>query len=202
VFWTIAAVLGVLFPPLVKNVFHAQKDVASVFLAIFSVGIAIGSIVINRLLKGQVSARYSMVSVLAMAVFVVEFYLAAEFWPVTDGPLIETAQFVLMPAGWHLLFALAMIAITGGMFVVPLYAFLTTTVDKSQTSRTVAANNIVNSFFMVGGSVGILGITYIPGVSVAHSIWVVVVLCLISAVCARRLHMAEQAPHGPDLLPG
>ncbi|MES2988745.1 MAG: MFS transporter [Pseudomonadota bacterium] len=200
-FWTIAAVLGVLFPPLVKNTFHAQKDVASIFLGVFSIGIAIGSVVINRMLKGQVSARYSMVSVLAMALFVVEFYLAAEFWPVSDGPLIEVAQFVLMPAGWHLLFSLAMIAITGGMFVVPLYAFLTTTVDKSQTSRTVAANNIVNSGFMVGGSLGILALTHVPGISVENSILVIVVLCLLSAVAARRLHKAEKEAHGMDALP-
>ena len=40
---------------------------------------------------------------------------------------------------------------TGGMFVVPLYAFLTTTVRKSQAARTVAANNIVNSGAMVVG---------------------------------------------------
>ena len=48
--------------------------------------------------------------------------------------------------------ALLGVAIFGGMFVVPLYAFLTTTVDKSQTARTVAANNIVNSGAMVVGS--------------------------------------------------
>ncbi|MBX3566378.1 MAG: MFS transporter [Sphingomonas sp.] len=200
-FWTIAAVLGVLFPPLVKNTFHAQKDVASIFLGIFSIGIAIGSLVINRLLKGQVSARYSMVSVLAMALFVVEFYLAAEFWPVSDGPLIKMHEFVTMPAGWHLLFSLIMIAITGGMFVVPLYAFLTTTVDRSQTSRTVAANNIVNSAFMVGGSVGILALTTVPGVSVENSILVIVVLCLLSAICARRLHQAEGEAQGVETLP-
>ena len=35
------------------------------------------------------------------------------------------------------------------LFVVPLYAFLTTTVPKSETARTVAANNIVNSGGMV-----------------------------------------------------
>ncbi len=44
------------------------------------------------------------------------------------------------------------VAITGGMFVVPLYAFLTTTVPKTETARTVAANNIVNSGAMVVGS--------------------------------------------------
>lgn len=201
VFWTIAAVLGVLFPPLVKNVFHAQKDVASVFLAIFSVGIAIGSVIINRLLKGEVSARYAVASVLAMSVFVIDFHFAAVFWPVNEGPLLKTAGFIAMPAAWRVLFDLAMIAITGGMFVVPLYAFLTTTVEKSQTARTVAANNIVNSGAMVGGSVGILGVTHIPGVSVEDAIWVVVLLCFASAFCAWRLHQAERLPHGPDLIP-
>ncbi|MGK6356583.1 MFS transporter [Sphingomonas sp. DT-207] len=201
VFWTIAAILGVLFPPLVKNVFHAQKDVASVFLAIFSVGIAIGSVIINRLLKGEVSARYAVASVLAMSVFVIDFRFAAVFWPVNDGPLLQTARFIVMPAAWRVLFDLGMIAITGGMFVVPLYAFLTTTVEKSQTARTVAANNIVNSGAMVAGSVGILGVTQIPGVSVEDAIWVVVLLCFASAFCAWRLHLAERLPHGPDLIP-
>ena len=201
VFWTIAAVLGVLFPPLVKNVFHAQKDVASVFLAIFSVGIAIGSVVINRLLKGHVSAKYATASVLAMSLFVVDFFFAALYFPVSEGPLLNTANFLALPDAWRVLLDLAMIAITGGMFVVPLYAFLTTTVDKSQTSRTVAANNIVNSGAMVAGSVGILGFTNIPGVDVVHAIWIVFLLCLASAYCAWRLYKAEDLPHGLDPIP-
>jgi MFS family permease len=192
VFWTIAAVLAVLFPPLVKNVFHAQKDVASVFLGIFSVGIAIGSIIINRLLKGQVSARWSPLSVLAMAVFVLDFYWNARGWDGSPEALATTREFLAIPGTWRVLFDLIMIAITGGMFVVPLYAFLTTTVDKSQTSRTVAANNIVNSAFMVGGSVGILGVTQL-GVSVSDAILIVLLLCVISAWCGWRLYRAEKA---------
>ena len=192
VFWTIAAVLAVLFPPLVKNVFHAQKDVASVFLGIFSVGIAIGSIIINRMLQGKVSARWSPISVLAMAVFVADFYWCARSWGGDEAVLASTREFLAMPGTWRVLFDLLMIAITGGMFVVPLYAFLTTTVDKSQTSRTVAANNIVNSAFMVGGSVGILGVTQL-GVSVSDAILVVLVLCIISAFCGWRLYQAEKA---------
>ncbi|WHU02923.1 MULTISPECIES: MFS transporter [unclassified Sphingomonas] len=201
VFWTIAAVLGVLFPPLVKNVFHAQKDVASVFLGIFSVGIAIGSVIINRLLKGHVSAKYAVRSVLSMMLFVICFYLTARFWPVHEGPLLKTAEFLSMPIGWAVLGTLLAIATTGGMFVVPLYAFLTTTVEKSQTARTVAANNIVNSGFMVFGSVGIFGVSKIPGVGVAECVLVVVLLCLASAWCANRLYKAEDTPHAPDVLP-
>src|SRR3546814_3274471 len=37
-FWTIGAVLFIQFPPLVKNILHADKSVASLFLAVFSIG--------------------------------------------------------------------------------------------------------------------------------------------------------------------
>ena len=57
-FWAMGAVLAAQFPPLVKNALGADQQVATLFLAIFSVGVAIGSVAVNRLLKGQVSARY------------------------------------------------------------------------------------------------------------------------------------------------
>ena len=58
-FWAMGAVLAAQFPPLVKNALGADQTVATLFLAIFSVGVAIGSVAVNRLLKGKVSARYS-----------------------------------------------------------------------------------------------------------------------------------------------
>ena len=58
-FWTIGAVLIIVFPPLVKNVLTADERVASMVIATFSVGVAIGSVVINTMLKGRISARYS-----------------------------------------------------------------------------------------------------------------------------------------------
>ena len=51
--------LIIIFPPLVKNVLGANEQVASLFIAIFSIGIAIGSVLINRLLKSEVSARFA-----------------------------------------------------------------------------------------------------------------------------------------------
>ena len=58
-FWAIGAILFIEFPPLAKNVLTASKFLASVFLVVFSVGVAIGSTTINMLLKGRVSARYA-----------------------------------------------------------------------------------------------------------------------------------------------
>ena len=58
-FWTIGLVLISIFPPLVKNVLGADEQVASLFIGIFSIGIAIGSVLIDRLLKSEVSARFA-----------------------------------------------------------------------------------------------------------------------------------------------
>ena len=63
--------------------------------------------------------------------------------------LTTLGNFIFHPSAGLMIVALLGVAIFGGMFVVPLYAFLTTTVDKSETARTVAANNIVNSGAMV-----------------------------------------------------
>jgi hypothetical protein len=175
---------------LVKNVLTADRAVASLFLAIFSVGVAIGSVAVNRLLKGQVSARYSTPAVLAMGLFVVAFHLTAVSWVgAPDGTLYQIDGFLDHPGVLPLVGSLLGIAIAGGMFVVPLYAFLTTTVPKAQAARTVAANNIVNSGAMVAGSLIALGLTY-AGVGTADQLLLAAAMCLISAWLAWKLHKA------------
>jgi membrane protein implicated in regulation of membrane protease activity len=79
------------------------------------------------------------------------------------------------------------------MFVVPLYAFLTTTVSKTETSRTVAANNIVNSGAMVVGSAVAIGLN-LAGVGPTKQLLLVAAMCLVSAWLGWKLHLACDAP--------
>lgn len=189
-FWTIGSVLIIAFPPLVKNVLTADASVASLTLAVFSVGVAIGSVVINLLLRGQISARYSPASVLAMGATVLVFWWAVARWtPAPAGQLYDIASFVAQPRAVGLLAILLFVAMFGGMFVVPLYAFLTTTVPKDQTARTVAANNVVNSGAMVIGSTTVAAIT-IAGASATQLLLLVAAMCLVSAWIAWKLHRA------------
>ena len=85
--------------------------------------------------------------------------------------------------------ALLGVAITGGMFVVPLYAFLTTTVPKAETARTVAANNIVNSGAMVIGSLMAFALSSL-GVGPVGQLLLVAAMCLVSAWLGWKLHLA------------
>ena len=188
-FWTIGAVLIIIFPPLVKNVLGADEQVASLFIAIFSIGIAIGSILINRLLKSEVSARFAPASVVAMGVFVVLLHFVALAWGKNGPGLTTLANFLLHPMAGLMILALLGVAITGGMFVVPLYAFLTTTVPKTETARTVAANNIVNSGAMVIGSLVAFALSSM-GIGPTGQLLLVAGMCLVSAWLGWKLHLA------------
>jgi MFS family permease len=188
-FWTIGAVLIIIFPPLVKNVLGANEQVASLFIAIFSVGIAIGSVLINRLLKSQVSARFAPASVIAMGVFVLLLHFVALSWGKHGPELTTLGNFLFHPSAGFMILALLGVSISGGMFVVPLYAFLTTTVPKSETARTVAANNIVNSGAMVIGSLLAFALSSV-GIGPTGQLLLVAGMCVVAAWLGWKLHLA------------
>lgn len=190
-FWTIAAILSVQFIPLAKNVLLADKQVAAVLLVAFSAGIAIGSVSINALLKGDISARYSAGSVIVMGGLLIGFYLLCRMWNLTpEGELFTIWEFLAQPLALAITANLLLIAVAGGMFVVPLYAFLTTRVDKSEASRSVAANNFISSIYMVGGA-GVASALGFLGIPLEEQLLVSLLLCLLSARLAKKLHALE-----------
>jgi len=170
-------------------VLGADEQVASLFIAIFSIGIAMGSVLINRLLKSQVSARFAPVSVIVMGLFVLLLYLVALNWGDHGSELTTLGNFIFHPSSGFMIAALLGVAIFGGMFVVPLYAFLTTTVDKSQTARTVAANNIVNSGAMVIGALVAFVLSSV-GVGPVGQLLLVAAMCVVAAWLGWKLHLA------------
>ena len=189
-FWTIGSVLIIIFPPLVKNVLTTTKEVAGLFTATLSIGIAVGSVVINSMLKGRISARFAPASIIAMGGCVVLFSLLVRSWvPAAPGHLYDWREFIAQPRAALVMLVLLATAITGGMFVVPLYAFLTTTVGKDHTARTVAANNVVNSAAMVGGAGVVIGLSS-AGVTAENMLFLVAAMCLVAAWLAQQLHRA------------
>ncbi|MEO8175678.1 MAG: MFS transporter [Sphingomicrobium sp.] len=188
-FWSMGAVLAAQFPPLVKNSLGSDQTVATLFLSVFSIGVAIGSVAVNRMLQGKVAAKFAPASALGMGLFVLDLYRRVRPWPLNHGELHNISQFLALPNGWMVVVDLLGVAIAGGMFVVPLYAFLTTTVPKSETARTIAANNIVNSGLMVFATL-ILTLAVQVGVTVADSLLIVAGASVIAAWIGWKLHLA------------
>ena len=189
-FWAMGAVLAAQFPPLVKNSLQSDQTVATLFLAVFSVGVAIGSVFVNWLLKGQVAARYSPLSALFMGIFVLDLFRRVRNWPSHSGGLHDIQTFLTVPNSWMVIVDLLGVAVAGGMFVVPLYAFLTTTVPKSETARTIAANNIVNSGCMVAATAILAVAIGFFEITVADSLLIVAVASVVAAWLGWKLHLA------------
>ncbi len=188
-FWAIGALLAAQFPPLVKNAMGADESVATLFLSVFSVGVAMGSVIVNRLLQGKVSARYSPVSANVMGLFVLLLWWSVEQTAPIPGRLMGISEFLANPMADIALLALFGIAIFGGMFVVPLYAFLTVAVPKNETARTIAVNNIINSGFMVGASLSLSALIGL-GATIERTLVFVAGACLVAGLIAILLHRA------------
>ncbi|MCW2392430.1 acyl-[acyl-carrier-protein]-phospholipid O-acyltransferase/long-chain-fatty-acid--[acyl-carrier-protein] ligase [Sphingobium sp. B1D7B] len=143
-FFAVGAVLLSQFGPLVSGVLMANKDVATLFLVVFSISVAMGSLLVNALLKGEVSARYVPISALLMSAFMVDLWLSSSAFQsvVLDAGV---PAFLATPGSWRIIFDLLGLAVAGGMFIVPLYTILQTHSPSEERSRTIAANNIVNA---------------------------------------------------------
>ncbi len=163
-FFAVGAVLLAEFAPLVSGTLGARQEVATLFLLIFSVSVAAGSILVNKLLNGEVSARYVPVSALALSGFMIDLWLATSGFTVRVGGA-GVSEFLSTDGSWRILVDLAGIALAGGMFIVPLYAILQTHSPPSERSRTIAANNIVNAAVTVA-AVAIVTALLAAGVSV------------------------------------
>jgi acyl-[acyl-carrier-protein]-phospholipid O-acyltransferase/long-chain-fatty-acid--[acyl-carrier-protein] ligase len=179
-FFTAGAVLLTEFVPLVSDTLAAQKDVATLFLVIFSVTIALGSMTVNRLLKGEVSARYVPISALVLALGLIDLWLSTRhFVPQTLDATI--AQFLASPGTARIIADLVAIAFAGGMFIVPLYAILQVKSSPEERSQVIAANNILNAGMTVT-AVAIVGLLLALGATVPQVIGVLGFATLLVAL--------------------
>ena len=146
-FFSLGAVLTQQFVPLVGHL-NATQAVGALFLGLFSVGVAIGAMVVSKLLGGEISARYAPASALVLALAVIDLGITVHGL-VPSASTVDIGGFLRTAGSWHLVVDLLAIAIAGGVFIVPLYALLQTLGDPASRSRDVAANNIVNAAGMV-----------------------------------------------------
>jgi acyl-[acyl-carrier-protein]-phospholipid O-acyltransferase/long-chain-fatty-acid--[acyl-carrier-protein] ligase len=179
-FFAIGAIIVSQFLSLVKDDLGGREEVVTLFLIIFSVAIAVGSMVVNRLLKGEVSARYVPVSALVMAAAMIDLWLATSGFVVVT-PNANVVEFAATPGSTRLMIDLTVMAFAGGMFIVPLYAILQTASAPEDRSRVIAANNIVNAAVMVGVVV-IAGVLLAIGFSIAGIIAVMGFSTLVVAL--------------------
>lgn len=184
-FFSVGAVLLSEFAPLVSDVLGGLQSVATLFLLVFSVSVALGSVLVNTLLKGRVSARYVPAAALALGACLIDLWWSTHAHIRQPAP-IDVGAFVAIPANWRILADLAGIALAGGIFVVPLYAILQTGSPPAERSRIIAANNIVNAIVTVA-LVGLVSFALGRGIGIPGVVGALGVLTLPVALLACRL---------------
>ena len=147
-FWLAGAIYLSQFPSYVRFILGAEEVVVTLFLTLFSVGIATGSLLCNRLLGGKLGLRYVPWGALGIGLFSIDLWLASPAAGASGG-LATLGTFLRDPAHWRILADLFAIAALGGIFVVPLYTLLQAATERAHRARVIAANNIVNAAAMV-----------------------------------------------------
>ena len=152
-FWLVGAVFLSQIPSFAKETLGAGSGVVTLFLAAFSIGVGAGSVLCGRLMRGEISARYVPLAALGMALFSLDLALASEgAVPTGSGALLGVLAFLSRPVGLRIFLDLTLIAISGGLFVVPLYAIIQRRSEEAMRARIIAAGNIMNALFMTGAA--------------------------------------------------
>ena len=153
-YWFYGATYLTQIPQLTQQNLHASENVVSLLLTFFSVGIGIGSMLCRKI--GGTEINIKMVPIGAIGLTVFAFYLAASlaFVPEQTGELLLLKDiFTGGMVYYHVMLAVTLLGISGGFYIVPLYAMMQAYSPRSHRARVVAANNILNAVFMVSSAI-------------------------------------------------
>ena len=171
-FWFFGAVYLTQLPALAKTVLGGDAAVYTMLVAMFSVGVGIGSVLCEKLSGRQIELGLVPFGSIGLSLFGIDLFFAIGNTPAGNYSL---AQFITEIRHWRIMADIALMGVFGGLFIVPLYALVQIRTEKEYTSRAIAANNILNSLFMViaaGMSIALLA----AGISVRGLLLIVALM--------------------------
>ncbi len=148
-FWLVGATFLAEVAPFAKNFLHAEARVVTLLLTMFSIGIGVGSLLSNRLLRGRIQLTYVPIAALAITVFGTDLFFASHHAAGQGAALLTLGQFLRSFTGWRVMFDFLMMAVAGGIYIVPLYAQVQHEGAPAHLARLIAASNVLSSLFMV-----------------------------------------------------
>ncbi len=146
-FWLLGALYLAQFPFYATFVLGGSINVFTLLLALFSIGIAVGSMLCERLSDQKVEIGLVPFGAIGLTIFGLDLYFATP-----DGPLgseLGVFAFLASEGAIRLTIDILLIGLFGGFYIVPLYALIQQRSRADRLSRAIACNNILNAFFMV-----------------------------------------------------
>jgi len=156
-FWLVGIIVVSLLPALIKDSIGGDEDTATVYLAIFSVAVGIGSWLAAAIARGRIVLGITVVGALLLGIFALDLGLGT--WGVPPIVALQGpgATFTAL-TGVRAAFDLVGLAIAGGLFIVPAFAAVQAWSDPDYRARTVAAVNVLNAAFMTAGALVTAGL--------------------------------------------
>ncbi len=182
-FWFYGATYLTQFANFTKDVLGGDEHVATLLLAIFSIGIGVGSLMCERLSGHKVEIGLVPFGSIGLSVFAIDLYLASR--NLAPQGLAGIGAFFAVSAHWRVIADLVLIGVFGGFYIVPLYALIQERSEPAFRSRIIAANNILNAIFMVA-SAGIALALLKAGLSIPQ---LLLVTGLMNAVVAIYIYL-------------
>jgi len=146
-FWFLGATYLTQLPNYTKMELGASEQVVTFMLALFSIGIGIGSLLCERLSGHKVEIGLVPLGSIGLSIFGIDLYFAG--LESHGAEIIGVKSFLQQAGALRLSFDFLMIGVFGGLYIVPLYALILTRSEPSHRSRIIASNNILNALFMV-----------------------------------------------------
>ncbi len=154
-FWLVGATFLAQFPTYSKDIIGGNEQLVTLFLSVFTIGVGIGSLLCNQLLKGEIEATFVPLGIIGVTVFTVDLYFASQhMFTSAGGELIGAGAFISHISSWRILGDLFMISVSSGVYIVPLYAIIQARSEPGYRSRIIASNNVLNALFMVVSAIG------------------------------------------------
>lgn len=148
-FWFYGAVFLSQFPAYAKDVLGGNEHAVVMLLAVFSIGIGIGSLLCERLSTGHIEIGLVPFGSIGLSLFALDLWWSSPAAVAAGSAAQPLAEVLARPGTWHALLDLVAIGIFGGFYIVPLYALIQTRSAPEHRSRAIAGNNILNALFMV-----------------------------------------------------
>ena len=149
-FWFFGTVMTVQLPGYTKDILYGSEIVTTCLLVAFAIGVGLGSLLCERLSRHRIELGLVPFGSIGLTLFAVDLYFAQPLPAATNVSTV--GEFLSRPGSARVLFDMTTIGAFGGIFSVPLYALIQHRTERQHLSRVIAANNIINSVFMVAAS--------------------------------------------------
>ncbi len=146
-FWFLGATYITQLPNFTRLSIGANEQVVTLFLALFCIGIGIGSLLCERLSNHTIELGLVPIGSIGLTIFGIDVFFAAHMQNTTH--LVGFQEFITNKQNWRLILDIFLIGVSGGIYIVPLYALIQTRSKAQRRSRVIAGNNILNAIFIV-----------------------------------------------------